>query len=116
MNTWQPIETAPKDGTEVLLFWHVPAHYSFAKRWEAADHYEIGKWVEMSTDDYQEVEGGLFAKVSKPFFKGWWGIVHSGVSLFRDPLQPSHWCPLPERPEGVGEQGVLGMKEEGEVR
>lgn len=78
MSEWQPIETAPKDGTRVLVYgtyqWEdyldrqqtgaVTAYYIAADFWDDED---IG-WVLISTNPY------------------------------RDRAQPTHWMPLPEPP------------------
>ena len=82
---WLPIETAPKDGTEILLF---------------TDEGEIrnGSWVDHRPDDYDEmghdagwqsncgsiVPGRSFG--NPKYF--WEGIGH-----------PTHWMPLPEEPK-----------------
>ena len=72
MNEWQPIETAPKDGTWVLVCgngWDVMmASYSYDGR--------IGRgyfWGPTEWDDYELAE-----------------------------QQPTHWMPLPEPPENKG--------------
>ena len=79
--TWQPIETAPKDGTKVLLC------QAFN-----VDGGPIGKsaW-------------GIFVQVA-----AWWGAENGGsgawivyCSMVRDPdlhFKPTHWMPLPPSP------------------
>lgn len=70
MNNWKPIETAPKDGREILLW--LPAPYS---RVEKAHWFEIwGNWQSCDfiepTDEYCGIGSEL----------------------------PTHWQPLPEPP------------------
>ena len=74
MNEWQPIETAPKDGTKVLLF--VDTGY------EARIH--PGKW----NDD-------RYAKRPRPY----WDYLYFQTMDSRD-HQPTHWMPLPAPPKG----------------
>jgi hypothetical protein len=66
---WQPIETAPKDGTVVLLF--VPGD----------DDCREDCWITASWD-------GLMGGVWMDNARGeWWGF------------GPSHWMPLPPPPK-----------------
>lgn len=68
--TWQPIDTAPKNGTNVLLL-----------RDGIAD---LGLWSE-DRNHYQP----------RPFWR-----YRRSVSATSDRAhQPTHWCPLPEPPE-----------------
>ena len=78
--SWQPIETAPKDGTEVLLFWcaeHGP---------EYVEYLACGAWGE-----YRDGSGGWGGESfhSKP--EGYW------TRLIGE--KPTHWMPLPEPPK-----------------
>jgi hypothetical protein len=68
---WRPIETAPRDGTRVLLL-------SADRRvWPV----KIGEYV----DD-------------PPRFTGW--VSDNGEEeLWTHPWQPTHWMPLPDDPE-----------------
>lgn len=59
---WQPIGTAPKDGTKILIFKH---------GWIAA---YLCRWAE---DAYHGVEGWWFANMQLSN---------------RDGLMPTHWC------------------------
>lgn len=71
MNTdWQPIETAPKDGTEILLYFrfgHIE-NGSFVK-----DRLGYGQW--------------------NTFYR-----THCS-SRWETPYEPSHWMPLPTPPK-----------------
>ena len=70
MSDWQPIETAPKDGTEVLL---------------AIPTYGVGPTFEFAV-------GG--------FFNGaWFGEEDDAYDADEAAYQdPTHWMPLPEPP------------------
>jgi len=68
---WQPIETAPKDGTEILV-------YGIATGELGGVHEEPEVW-----------------KVSW-FFKDWSLCGGEGYSVWVD--SPTHWMPLPEAP------------------
>ena len=74
---WQPIETAPKDGTEVL----VCRTYGERRTEYAVAHcYEGGEWHDM---------GDI----------GWAGM-YGGPDN-----QPTHWMPLPEAPNAKVSEG-----------
>ena len=83
--TWQPIETAPKDGTEILVYKDmatVPvihiAWYRNKEEWEASGQY-CGGW-----DTLEEWEG-------------WWSYTEGSVSQSK--IEPTHWMPLMELPK-----------------
>ena len=71
---WQPIETAPKDGTHVLL------------------------------SDGIKVRTGWFTKWHSPFAakdaEGWALNWNSEFSVPDETMEPTHWMPLPDAPEG----------------
>lgn len=84
LGAWMPIETAPRDGTEVLVLLdcasvavvHI-AFYRSRKEWEESGQY-CGGW-----DSLEEWEG-------------WWSYTRSSVSqekLEGDRL-PTHWHPM----------------------
>lgn len=65
---WQPIETAPKDGTEILAF------HKDGKTWHQV------KWMPMNNG-----------------FMGYWGMIwHTGYRQYHCDF--SHWVPLPASP------------------
>jgi hypothetical protein len=67
---WQPIETAPKDGTPVRLKWESTT-VEATGRWCRAD-----KWPQpFSTDDWRDVKGDDVL------------------------LMPTHWMPIPPSPQ-----------------
>lgn len=66
---WQLIEKAPKDGTEMWLWWP-----------DADERYPVvGRWKQVS-----EKLGGF------------WLIVKRGAGIVGS--APTHWMPLPEKP------------------
>ena len=68
---WQPIETAPKDGTKVLL--HCVGGGPFTPC----------EWI----------EDGL---ISEEGFWSWW---QADPVFFVEVKNPTHWMPLPEPPQ-----------------
>ena|SRR3990167_3521283 len=85
MSEWQPIETAPKDGTEILVY------YEFA----TVPIVHIARWDD---DRFDQWEGERFA--SKADKIGWWSYVETSVSQHKlDEFNtPTHWMPLPAPP------------------
>jgi hypothetical protein len=79
MTEWQPIETAPKDGREVLLFgiWAGEIHGLNADPTIAVGAWQGGK------SDYQ---GDDF-----------WAL--TGGDVYACWMRPTHWMPLPEPPQ-----------------
>ncbi len=76
MNKWQPIETAPKDGSEIMLF--DPKFQRF----------RIGSWRE---DEFLPDLGEMWLDDSYDDFS---------TGLNSCPLEPTHWMPLPDAPNG----------------
>jgi len=74
---WQPIETAPKDGTQILLCDALDAD---------GNPITDGSW-------------GLFVQVA-----AWWAGEDAWIvycDMVRDPplhFEPTHWAPLPKNP------------------
>lgn len=79
MSEWKPIESAPKDGTRVLVTDGVET--------EVADWY-----VRPYPDRYIERPDGLFEKAPTEFAQGYWNC--------NDCQKPTHWMPLPLPPLG----------------
>jgi hypothetical protein len=75
---WKPIETAPQDGTWMLLYFAGP-HY-----------YKIAFWSEQSADWYD-----------------WQGAQGVSASLTAYGDRPTHWMLLPEPPAGLGQPDSL---------
>jgi hypothetical protein len=79
MNEWQPISTAPKDGTHILV----------CRAWDA-DGKPIG-----------DEAWGVFVHNA-----AWWGNEEGWIvycSMIQDPrlyFEPTHWMALPDPPTG----------------
>jgi hypothetical protein len=86
---WQPIETAPKDGTPVLLWERDETH--------DADAITIGAYVDFAcieVRDFQRQEPGSYRS-------GWYDNIQGHCEL-----QPTHWMPLPSPPSLAGARPV----------
>ena len=69
MNEWQLMDTAPKDGTEIIVY--LPDFGSVCAAWFSE---ETGLWPSAGSDAYDSE----------------WQPVNVGL--------PSHWMPLPDYP------------------
>lgn len=76
MSEWQPIETAPKDGTVIIV-------------WTNHDEVEVTSWYQTKGYGYEPVPGTEFFREvrGKVLYEGWNGNT------------PTHWMPLPEPPK-----------------
>lgn len=77
---WQPIETAPKDGAEVLTWdadWQLPLmmHFSSKERFER----------DYGDPNYMEEGWYVSYRYPEPGFA-------------EEPANPTHWMPLPDPP------------------
>ncbi len=83
--TWQPIETAPKDGTDVML--------------SNGKSVSVGSWLhqEPVIRERRDLDGRYIDQDEFDGFEGWvdWG---GGMQP-----APTHWMPLPPPPGGIGE-------------
>lgn len=80
MLEWLDIRTAPKDGTEILLW--VPGFKTRRLR--------VGYWIDSATIEYG---------VQKRRTQRW--SVSDALSLMHDiDLEPTHWAPIPVGPAG----------------
>lgn len=66
---WQPIETAPKDGAEILATAKDPSV-------KGRNYYGVAQWAEQNRDFPNSVSGWFW-----PYA-----------------IRPTHWMPLPEPP------------------
>jgi hypothetical protein len=72
---WQPMETAPKDGTKILV-------------WTLHGDIEISNWYQSWWPEYVEAGDGLYRRENRLSGEGW----NSNYPLF--------WAPLPAAPDG----------------
>ena len=82
MMDWQPIETAPKDGTEVIgIYCREWDHFekTIYGPWTIA--FKRGKWM-ASWDGWNIIESETYA----------------GTTDKEPDMEPTHWMPLPEPP------------------
>ena len=86
MDEWQPIETGPKQGTEVLLSLDGCVHE--------------GRYMMAGRDPYL-AEGWYWAG-----FGGSTRTIYNHPSGAVGPIYPSHWMPVPEPPGSVPDAGV----------
>ena len=77
MANWQPIETAPKDGTLLLLYSNTEYYKEVV----------FGSW-RCDNSDYEESEP-MWLDTS---YDDW------SIGLNSCPLYPTHWMPVPEPP------------------
>ena len=80
MSEWQPISTAPKDGTPILVFPGLLGHPIVAAWERPAKHPprgRVGNW----SDNF-----------------GFWRVVLTNKAT---PYIPTHWMPLPPPPKDI---------------
>jgi len=82
---WQPIETAPKDGTKFLAFWPED-EFPFVMHWA-------------------EFDPETAAEIGE---KGYFTYSEMAISDIGDPPEATHWMPLPDPPKDAGR--ALGEK------
>ena len=80
---WQPINTAPKDGTWFLICNAIDGFYS----------YEVGRYEPMFWPEYVEAGDGFYRKEMKQIHE-WRG--------FNNMHRATHWMPLPDPPPVTG--------------
>lgn len=74
---WQPIETAPKDGSHILLYSPQDVHSAFVGFWK--DGHKFGRYWMAAGPEGEACDCA-----------GGWQYTR----------QPTHWMPLPAAPEG----------------
>lgn len=84
---WQPIVTAPKDGTEVIVGVDIATVWVTRGAWYRSA--EEVKRIESLGWDADDV--------------GWWSYKHSITQEKLEGIyEPTHWLPMPEPPENSG--------------
>ncbi len=83
MSQWQPIETAPKDGTKIL---------GFDPQGVRGPVCAVIYWYSHQSQSFEEAGDGLFRKVLHEPVEWWEGASYS-------PFRATHWMPLPKPPE-----------------
>jgi len=87
MSEWRTIESAPKDGTEVLVY--RDGEYAVAVwRNPYFDTIEQAEWISLSAKGADGTRSCVRMEARFPYEK-----VHFGT--------PTHWMPLPEPPRSV---------------
>jgi hypothetical protein len=91
---WQPIETAPKDGTRILTFGkgHGNRVVSYHCDEPSSPMYAVAYWGWHDDERDVQVSPGLYRKEPCRVLEGW----RTEWSYY-----PTHWMPLPEPPEGA---------------
>lgn len=74
---WQPIDTAPKDGTDILLF------YPSFVRGVQLGHYDVYETLRHGKSTYRSEGWNIGSMISLP-----------GM----EKPEPTHWMPLPVNP------------------
>lgn len=83
---WQPIETAPRDGTPILI-WQPDADAYFGPR---------NSWRNKHADPMQYFDDARWAiGYWRPWPNGGWGNRNATV------VNPTHWMPLPPPPSST---------------
>lgn len=77
---WQPIETAPKDGTEILVYVRGDSLFPTAAAYKSARYFD----KEYGDPDYME--------------EGWYWAFGYPSDFHEGTIEPTHWMPMPEPP------------------
>lgn len=88
-NAWQSIETAPKDGTEVLV-WRKDAGALIAM-YGALQDFISDEELDGILRDYGVGKESDFIEQ-----EDWWGFGFFGAERLEGDLVPTHWMPLPK--------------------
>lgn len=96
---WQPIESAPKDGTEIIGF-SPEVGKPLLIRWIAPQDFMTTDECERYMDGVEEADADdAEAWLENP---DWACADFRSGDFLADDCQPTHWQPLPAPPEVVG--------------
>lgn len=90
MSEWQPIETAPRDGTPVLIYQPEYEDGGENARWRQSEHYPS-----LPAGGF----GGAIPYDDKRYAIGYWRPWGGWGNRNSARVNPSHWMPLPTLPE-----------------
>lgn len=78
---WQPIDTAPRDGTRILLWW---PSYAYSPGEPGEPYLDIGHWKENG-------------RIGRGYFSD--NYEFDDYALAETEHAPTHWMPIPGAPE-----------------
>lgn len=86
--TWRPIETAPKDGTRVLVWLCGEAHVA---EYCAVWHPDNKRWCVREPANLRGEPSNVVKDISQ--------VLIDGRPILGTHAGPTHWMPLPEPPQ-----------------
>lgn len=98
MSGWQPIETAPKDGTPILIFQPSGQRNSYMPIDALKEGEFTYRWDDPRLLWFDDARWAI--GYWRPYPNGGWGNRNSAT------VTPSHWMPLPTPPEQAAEQSA----------
>lgn len=87
MSEWKPIETAPKDGTPLLLWLAIEPDRNYLVIGLCENH-AIGFWQHQRWCSIEVIDDGTMGGEMTGWMSDWCSLV----------LEPTHWMPLPKAP------------------